>query len=72
MSQHNKSERKQCPACARGVKCVEIVKLIKTVVAIGSGTDVDPNRLLTQYWTVSGDLLWTLDAIQEDASGDES
>ena len=41
---------------------VEIIQLIKTTLArTGEGVDGDPIRIITQYWTMKGELLFEFD-----------
>lgn len=39
----------------------KIVKLIETEITKGKGTKEDPYRLVVQYWTRKGNLLFEID-----------
>lgn len=41
----------------------EEIKVIKTTSKAGEGTHADPNRIITQYWSLDGALLATVDPI---------
>ena len=38
-----------------------VVQLIKTTSTRGLGTDANPVRIITQYWTLEGDFLFEFD-----------
>lgn len=40
---------------------VEVISVIVTTSREGSMTDADPVRIVTQYWTMQGELLFTVD-----------
>ena len=40
-----------------GNRSVKIIEVIEVVTACGSGTETDPNRLVTEYWSKEGVLL---------------
>lgn len=47
-------------------KSCEVIKLIRTrLLRKGKGTADDPMRIITQYWTLEGLLLWEVDALEE-------
>ena len=39
------------------IKSVRTVQLIEVAFKRGSGTEKDPNRIVTQYWDENGDLI---------------
>lgn len=39
------------------IKSVRTVQLIEVAFKRGSGTEMDPNRIVTQYWDENGDLI---------------
>ena len=43
------------------VKKLKTLKIIKIEVIIGDGTEKNPIREITQYWTLNGKLLFTID-----------
>jgi hypothetical protein len=44
---------------------VEVIKVIRTSLAeIGEGTKKDPVRILEQYWSLDGKLLWEKDTLK--------
>ena len=45
----------------RGTDNAKIVKLIRTAAPMGAGTEDDPVRLVYQYWSLDGKLLFTGD-----------
>ncbi len=46
---------------------VEILKLIKTTLTRrGEGVHLDPVRVITQYWTMDGELVFEIDPIERD------
>lgn len=47
----------------RGTDNAKVIQVIVTESAIGSGTDEDPIRLITQYWDFDGKLLAKCDAM---------
>ena len=53
----------------RGVLAAQVVTVIKTAVAIGAGTNEDPNRYLYQYWSLEGELLAQNDPCQDSSGG---
>ena len=44
-------------AYPRGLESAEVVQVIKTVTTAGTGTEKDPNRYVTSYWSLDGELL---------------
>ena len=44
-------------ASKKGTYTAEVISVIKTVTFIGTGTDEDPIRDLTQYWSLDGKQL---------------
>lgn len=43
------------------VESVKLVKLIEVKVVKGTGTQVNPTRLVTQYWNYENHLVFELD-----------
>lgn len=41
----------------RGADSVRAITVVEVKVAVGSGADDDPVRKVTEYWSMSGDLL---------------
>ena len=41
----------------RGSVNARVMKVIVVVTAVGSGTETDPNRYITEFWTMEGELL---------------
>lgn len=51
------------------VAAARVLRVIETHLALrGDGTEGDPKRLLTQYWSVDGELLATVDPCASPAS----
>jgi len=42
---------------ARGTDSAKVIRVIETKAMKGSGTEKDPVRVLTQYWSLDGKLL---------------
>jgi len=54
-------------------KDVEIINVIKTrLTERGEGTKKDPIRIIEQYWSMDGDLLWEKDTMKEGGSDELS
>ena len=49
----------------KGTQSAEIIQVIKTTAKIGTGTEKDPARILTQYWDFEGHLLAEDDPIRD-------
>jgi len=41
----------------RGIDSAQVVEVIRTKSLIGAGTEEDPVRVITQYWSFDGKLL---------------
>ena len=41
----------------RGTDSAEVIQVIVTKTKVGSGTEEDPNRFVTEYWSFDGELL---------------
>lgn len=48
-----------------GCRKAEVMQIIKTWALKGAGTEVDPARILIQYWSFEGGLLAERDTIKE-------
>lgn len=47
---------------AKAYQEVEVLQLICTkLLRLGNGTPDDPIRIITQYWTMDGDLVFAID-----------
>lgn len=42
---------------ARGTDSAKVIQVIETKAMKGSGTNNDPVRIITQYWSTEGKLL---------------
>lgn len=42
-----------------GIREVQVIQVIQTLTAIGTGAEDDPVRTVWQYWTMDGELLST-------------
>lgn len=58
--------------CFRGTDSAEIVPLIKTISRFGDGSDGNPVRTITQYWTLDGSLLFNDDPYLRDIKSDSA
>jgi hypothetical protein len=47
------------------IRQVEVVEVLKTVSVYGRGVAGDPVREITQYWTLDGELLLTIDPCEK-------
>lgn len=45
------------------MESAKIIHVIKTTNTRGDGTSVNPSRVVTQYWSVDGQLLFEKDPI---------
>ena len=51
------SEQKST-ACPHGTNSAKVIEVIKTETVVGTGTlPDDPYRILSQYWSLNGELL---------------
>ena len=41
----------------RGTDSAKVIKVIETKAIKGLGTEADPSRIVTQYWSLDGDFL---------------
>lgn len=41
----------------RGSRSAEVISVIAVRTVIGTGTELDPNRVITEYWSLKGELL---------------
>ena len=41
----------------RGTDSARVIQVIETKARVGRGTEQDPNRVVTQYWSFEGELL---------------
>lgn len=41
----------------RGSRSAEVINVIAVRTVIGTGTEADPNRVITEYWSLKGELL---------------
>ena len=55
-------EEQQKAARSVGANSAKVIKVIEVVMRAGKGTEEDPNRLATQYWSLDGKLLATVDS----------
>lgn len=49
--------QEQGAVCGRGIKSARIVHVIEIETIVGKGTERDPNRIVTEYWSTEGQLL---------------
>lgn len=53
-----------------GGRDVELIQVVRTRLAHrGRGTEADPNRYLTQYWSTEGELLAEVDPVEQPTAG---
>ena len=50
------SEEKRT-ARPRGTDSARVIQVIETKACVGRGTEQDPNRIVTKYWSLEGELL---------------
>lgn len=53
---------------ARGTDTAEVISVIKTTALRGSGTKLDPCRIVTQYWDFEGKHLAEADPAYHDSN----
>jgi len=53
-------------ARSRGTDSALIIEVIMTQSIMGKGTESDPFRLVTQYWHKNGELIATIDPVNND------
>lgn len=41
----------------KGSRSAALVRVIAVETVVGSGTESDPNRVIKEYWSLSGELL---------------
>ena len=44
-------------AYRKGSRSAALVRVIAVETVVGSGTESDPNRVIKEYWSLSGELL---------------
>ena len=49
----------------RGTDSAEVIAVIKTQALCGAGTESDPCRIKTQYWSLDGKMLAETDSLGE-------
>lgn len=52
------NERKKTDG-PRGTVSAEVIQVIRVLVRVGRGTEDNPNRIETQYWSTDGKYLAT-------------
>lgn len=50
----------------RGTDSAQVIQVIETKSLKGEGSDLDPCRIVTQYWDLEGKLLATDDVEQKE------
>lgn len=45
------------------VDSAKVIQVIQTVSRIGTGSEKDPNRFVTRFWSLDGELLAVNDSI---------
>ena len=50
----------------RGVDSAKVIQVIETKAAKGDGTLEQPSRMITQYWSLDGELLAEKDSIKDE------
>lgn len=50
----------------RGVDSAKVIQVIETKAAKGNGTLEQPSRIVTQYWSLGGELLAEKDSIRDE------
>lgn len=49
--------RKQGAESRKGSRSAKLIQVIAVETVAGSGTELDPNRIVTEYWSLKGELL---------------
>ncbi len=52
-----------------GAVSARVIQVIETEIRRGDGTHADPFRIVTQYWTLDGELLADVDELELDRRG---
>lgn len=52
---------------AGSIRSAQVIQVIRTESKAGAGTEDDPNRIVTQYWSTDGKLLAVHDPFIRDA-----
>ena len=50
----------------RGTDSAKVIQVIRTISRVGEGTEEDPNRFVTKYWSLEGELLAINDPMDSD------
>lgn len=48
------------------IHSAKVVQVVEVQAVVGKGTEEDPNRVITQYWSLEGELLAERDPLLED------
>ena len=54
----------------RVVDSAKVIRVIKTKSTRGNGTSANPSRVITQYWSLAGELLFEEDPIKSGKTAD--
>lgn len=49
-------------------RSAKVIQVIQTMTSVGTGTEVDPNRILLEFWSLDGQRLAVNDPIIQDTS----
>jgi hypothetical protein len=47
------------------IHSIEVIQVIRTEAVRGKGADEDPSRIVTQYWSLDGQLLAEVDVVAQ-------
>ena len=64
----NRPQDEQGAVVHRGSRSVELIEVIEVKTCVGKGTAVDPNRIITEYWSKAGSLLAVTDPITTESA----
>lgn len=57
MSDKNTAPRKQGAERLQGSRGARLISVIEVRVCVGSGTEENPKRIITEFWSIDGKLL---------------
>lgn len=44
----------------------KVIRVIETKSTRGNGTSANPSRVITQYWSLDGELLFEIDPVKQE------
>lgn len=56
-------EQEKIPLMGRGMDKAKVISVIMTESLAGDGSEGSPTRMIRQYWSLDGRLMWTDDPL---------